>query len=77
MKPMFITSFAGLIAVLISSFFAFALQGVASAALACGVFAIIALSIHALTIPTDRPTTPIYSPSRSQRLKLRKLRIAR
>jgi len=73
MKPI-INSVAGFIILCIAAFFVFALQGMALAAVASGIFAVIGMSVKCFTI---RPVpNPVFSPSRSQMIKNRRRRLA-
>lgn len=75
MKPMFISSFAGLLAAIIASFFVFAIQGLSHLALGAGLLAIFAMAIHAITLPSPKATTPFFSPSHSTRVKSKRMRL--
>jgi dolichol kinase len=70
-----IKSFAGLIAAILTCFFVFALQGLATWAVGCGILAIVSLFIRSIVVVSKQAPNPIYSPSRSRQVKARRLRM--
>lgn len=72
-----ISTFWGLIAAVISSFFVFALQGLYQYALGAGLLAVLTLFIKSLTVSAATSPNPVWMPSRSQRHKMRRLKLAK
>lgn len=77
MKPVLLKSFVAIMAAIVTSFFVFALQGMYHAAMAAGVLTVIALFIKGLMVPAPKATSPMYFPSRSQRAKMRRLKLSK
>lgn len=72
---LFIKSSAVLFIAIIASFFVFAISGMAQAALVSGILSVSALFIKSVEVAL-RKNDPIFSPSRSRRIKSHRARIA-
>lgn len=71
-----IKSFAGLIAAILTCFFVFALQGLSTWAVGCGILAIVSLFIRSLVVVAKQAPNPMYAPTHSQRVKSRRMKHA-
>lgn len=73
-----IYSIDGLLIGTVACFFVFALQGLAQATLILGICSLLGFTIRAILVSpvVKERTNAIYSPSRSRRIKNRKLRVA-
>ncbi len=71
-----IRSYTGLTIAVIASFFVFALQGLSTQAFALGIFSILMISIKQFIMLPSVKSTTFYNPSRSRRVKNKRLRVA-
>ena len=70
-----IYSASGLLIGCIACFFVFALQGLFNWAVGLGILSLLGLFIRAIVIHAQTKPTAFYSPSRSRRVKNRKLQV--
>ena len=73
-----IKSYSALTIAIIASFFVFALSGLFSAAVSLGLLSILMISIKQWVVQpsVNERQHPFYSPTRSRRLKNKRMRVA-
>ncbi len=71
-----IRSYTGLTIAVIAAFFVMALTGITSAALSLGIFSILMISLKSWLIQPVVKNTVYFNPTRSRRIKNRRLKVA-